>query len=64
MINPAKPSADVFSTYVEVILSLLLPCGLFECFLHVCGGDPKECVLIKNDDLVFSTYMEVILSTN
>ena len=47
---------------MEVILELGLKLLQEKSFLHVCGGDPKECVLIKNDDLVFSTYMEVILN--
>ena len=32
----------VFSTYVEVILTLRTNWLLAGCFLHVCGGDPGE----------------------
>ena len=41
MINPAKPSADVFSTYVEVILCLAVLRSALLGILHVCGGDPQ-----------------------
>ena len=32
----------VFSTYVEVILSTVLILEKWDCFLHVCGGDPSK----------------------
>ena len=32
----------VFSTYVEVILIVLLPSMLCKSILHVCGGDPNQ----------------------
>ena len=41
---------------MEVILSLLLPCGLFECFLHACGGDPTAAIQRENRAL-FSPRM-------
>ena len=49
MINPAKPSADVFSTYVEVILHGIARSVDDASFLHVSGGDPEiESGVINN----------------
>ena len=39
----------VFSTYVEVILSLTFILILAACILHVCGGDPKYDAMYYND---------------
>ena len=36
-----RGSFSVFSTYVEVILTLLKPDQGHRCILHVCGGDPS-----------------------
>ena len=52
----------VFSTYVEVILSLIAFLRNWFSFLHVCGGDPEQEREANHEDLVFSTYVEVILN--
>ena len=41
---------DVFSTYVEMILNLLLLDPTFYCVLHVCGDDPT------NQNLIGKTF--------
>ena len=71
----------VFSTYVEVILTMTWTTLLRSCVLHVCGGDPsmpiklrfnclcsprmwrwsQQSQLKQQSQLVFSTYVEVIL---
>ena len=38
----------VFSTYVEVILTLALACLVFVSILHVCGGDPARAEFYTN----------------
>ena len=51
----------VFSTYVEVILTLPSLLKLARCILHVCGGDPQRQPFQRLNQIVFSTYVEVIL---
>ena len=55
--------ADVFSTYVEVILRPLLQTPRMSSILHVCGGDPLGFDDSWAKKAVFSTYVEVILET-
>ena len=52
---------SVFSTYVEVILVLIVHLFSIMCFLHVCGGDPQIGCAFVIITKVFSTYVEVIL---
>ena len=52
--------ADVFSTYVEVILRPLLQTPRMSSILHVCGGDPLGFDDSWAKKAVFSTYVEVI----
>ena len=40
-------SEAVFSTYVEVILTVIRCRDLSFSFLHVCGGDPDLLALVK-----------------
>ena len=40
MVLATQPEAPVFSTYVEVILTLKFPSTIWLSILHVCGGDP------------------------
>ena len=54
--------ADVFSTYVEVILVMLLALKTYQSILHVCGGDPLGFDDSWAKKAVFSTYVEVILT--
>ena len=42
-----KRHPTVFSTYVEVILSLLLYTTTYMGILHVCGGDPFKIIFIS-----------------
>ena len=49
-------SASVFSTYVEVILPELQTIYIWQCFLHVCGGDPNSS-LFTDSHLTFSPRM-------
>ena len=51
----------VFSTYVEVILNTRLHMLSAFRILHVCGGDPRLIVSGCGVNVVFSTYVEVIL---
>ncbi len=53
----------VFSTYVEVILSLPEIFAAEPSILHVCGGDPNIDRSLEQLNQVFSTYVEVILLT-
>ena len=53
----------VFSTYVEVILTLPSLLKLARCILHVCGGDPQRQPFQRLNQIVFSTYVEVILKS-
>ena len=39
----------VFSTYVEVILYLMISSLLLSSFLHVCGGDPIQNVPVSKE---------------
>ena len=41
---------SVFSTYVEVILTLALACLVFVSILHVCGGDPNFTAQVINSN--------------
>ena len=50
----------IFSTYVEVILIIMVIIQLKQHFLHVCGGDPMLCSITTNQAIIFSTYVEVI----
>ena len=50
------PVPLVFSTYVEVILSLKLTISILLSFLHICGGDPNGAEL-KKEKLMFSPHM-------
>ena len=43
-----KKNSSVFSTYVEVIPSWDYSKSCFDCFLHVCGGDPEVGEAINN----------------
>ena len=52
----------VFSTYVEVILKKSHHCANSDGILHVCGGDPSQCIASTSCGVVFSTYVEVILA--
>ena len=52
---------QVFSTYVEVILSGRVWTAIMVCVLHVCGGDPCWATSVGEILTVFSTYVEVIL---
>ena len=49
-------SETVFSTYVEVILSVLVTTNLTLCILHVCGGDPV-CVYCVSKASMYSPRM-------
>ena len=51
-----RPVWYVFSTYVEVILSICDKCLELLGFLHVCGGDP-QCFKDKNYNAKFSPPM-------
>ena len=57
-----KRFLGVFSTYVEVILTIVCIWRNQISILHVCGGDPTCPILLKACWTVFSTYVEVILS--
>ena len=46
---------------MEVILENMYPRLRSAGILHVCGGDPIFNTLLDETDLVFSTYVEVIL---
>ena len=41
MIKIVEKPEEVFSTYVEVILTVMSPLVSLKCILHVCGGDPN-----------------------
>ena len=52
---------SVFSTYVEMILSLICTNTSVNGILHVCGDDPKGVYWDTDFPVVFSTYVEMIL---
>ena len=50
----------MFSTYVEMILTVVQALAKSLSVLHVCGDDPQLLMTIKAVKTVFSTYVEMI----